>query len=151
MATDSKYTRGHASAAVKQVGTYLMSAENVIDFSNNGDAAIAADDYPVIKLPEHAVVKSVTAIVLTAGTGTLNIGDATNTAGWFTALAMGTPTDDVQLATGAYSPWITATPATESRYYPDGGTIDLIPSGAITTGSVWIQVEYFVREVFENL
>lgn len=160
MAIITKFLIGPASAPVHQVGTYLQSAENVLDFGANGFDVLSGDEVEIIKLPNEAVVTKVTMEVITAegSVVTIDVGDSIgqtdSVAGWHagydgnTASAPGT-SDSLQIGTGNLSPLAGALGS--GRRYIGGllqDRIVMIPNADLSTLKIWFSVEYYVREQF---
>lgn len=158
MAIIDKFLVGPATATVHQVGTYLQSAENVLDFGADGFNVAAGDEVLIVKLPNEAVVSKVTMEVTTGEglTATINVGDFVDPDGWHLAYDVETAgTDTLQIGTGDYSPYENNTGGTQGsgRRYIGGliqDTINMIPSVDLNNCKIWFSVEYYVREQFTN-
>lgn len=137
MAIIEKFLKGPASAALVQVGSYLSSVENLLDFSvQNFDDVLEADEVLSIIIPVNAVIKSVSYQVLSEQAATtVAINDTDGNV--YVAAADVSATTDI----------ITTTNVTEVVNMVTGGHIEIVPAGAdLTELVIWVQVEYYVRE-----
>ncbi len=157
MAIIDKFLVGPASAPVHQVGTYLHSAENVLDFGATGFSVDQDDEVQIIKLPNEAVVTKVTMEVDVPEGSAVNItvGVFTDPLGWHALLDTNTA-GVLTIGTGDYSPYEQEDAGVQGNgvRYPGGliqDTINLVPiNGGLSGCKIWFSVEYYVREQFTN-
>jgi phage baseplate assembly protein gpV len=143
MATITKFLKGAANKPMQHIGGHLMSAENVLNFGADGFKDVTSSDIvQCLILPINAVVTKVTLEVTTAeGTAaTGNVGDTDDVDGYAAAFDLNVA-GALTVGAGAYA-------ANGVRYNSAGRTIDIIPSADLDTCELWIQAEYYIRELF---
>jgi hypothetical protein len=142
MAIISKFLKGAASAGMKHIGGHLNVAENVLDFGAAGfNDVLASDVVEALIIPVNSVVTKVTLEVTTAegSAVTCSVGDGDDVDGWAAAFDLNVAAA-LTVGGGAL--------ATNGKRYADKDTIDIIPSADLDTCKVWIQAEYYTRELF---
>lgn len=127
----------------KLIGTNIVKAEVLIDFSATG--ASAGDAVEALNIPANAKVMEVHSVIVTAegDAGNIDIGDGAGTDSWDANVDI-----NAAAATAARSLPGTDAYATTGKFYAAADTIDVIPSINVDTAKIVVSAVYMMLEKY---
>lgn len=156
MALVTKFTRGPANQTTRLLAGYKTVGSNVLDFGLVDHGVDSGDVVLILRIPPNAVVTSVKYEVI-EGEGSIVdmiVGDGLVQNAWVASVSVqNTPGTAGQVIIG--DGLVPA--AGQEKLYPKpaapvaADSIIMVPSADLSNLKIWFAVEYYMKEIFENV